>query len=143
MKIRYKHRDPETIDNILHTCRTIAVVGLSSKTTRAGYYVPAYIQRQGYRIIPVNPGLSEALGEKAYPDLKSIPEPVDLVLLFRRSEAVPPFIDDAIQIGAKAVWMQQGIIHIEASEKAQEAGLMVVMNACIMVEHRLRKIPTA
>lgn len=143
MKIRYKHRDPETIDNILHTCRTIAVVGLSSKTTRAGYYVPAYIQRQGYRIIPVNPGLSEALGEKAYPDLKSIPEPVDLVLLFRRSEAVPPFIDDAIQIGAKAVWMQQGIIHIGASEKAQEAGLMVVMNACIMVEHRLRKIPTA
>ena len=143
MKIRYKHRDPETIDNILHTCRTIAVVGLSSKTTRAGYYVPAYIQRQNYRIIPINPGLSEALGEKAYPDLKSIPEPVDLVLLFRRSEAVPPIIDDAIQIGAKAVWMQQGIIHIGASEKAQEAGLMVVMNACIMVEHRLRKIPTA
>ncbi len=141
MKIRYKHRDPESIDKILHSCRTIAVVGLSSKTTRAGYYVPAYMQRQGYRIIPVNPGLSEALGEKAYPDLKSIPEPVDLVLLFRRSEAVPPFVEDAIQIGVKAVWMQQGIINIDASEKAQEAGLMVVMNACLMVEHRRGNIP--
>ncbi len=143
MKIRYKHRDPETIESILQTCRTIAVVGLSSKPNRAGYYVPAYMQRHGYRIIPVNPALSEVLGEVAYPDLKSVPEPVDLVLLFRRSEAVPPFAEDAIQIGAKAVWMQQGIINIEASEAAKEAGLMVVMNACLMVEHRLRKVPAA
>jgi predicted CoA-binding protein len=87
----------------------------------------------------VNPNLDQALGEKVYPDLPSIPEPVDLVLIFRRSEAVPPFVDQAIEIGAKAVWMQQGIIHAEAGEKAQQAGLDVVMNDCIMVEHRRRR----
>lgn len=139
MKICYKYSDPEIIGKILSTCRTIAVVGLSSKTMRAGYYVPAYLQVQGYRIIPVNPNLTETLGEKAYPDLKSILEPIDLVLLFRHSEAVPPIVEDAIQIGSKAVWMQQGIINIEAAEKARGAGLDVVMNTCIMVEHRRRK----
>jgi predicted CoA-binding protein len=126
----------ETIEQLLTTVKTIAVVGLSSKRERAGYYVPAYLQSQGYRIIPVNPYLESALGEQAYPDLLSIPEPVDLVLLFRRSEAVPPSVEEAIQIGAKAVWMQAGIVNEAAAEKARQAGLAVVMDACMMVQHR-------
>lgn len=138
MTVRYPHKDPQTIQKILSECRTIAVVGLSSQPEKAGYYVPAYLQSQGYRIIPVNPYLSEALGEKAYASLLDIPEAVDLVLIFRRSEAVPPFVDQAIQIGAKAVWMQLGILHPEAAEKARQAGLLVVMNACMLVEHRNR-----
>jgi predicted CoA-binding protein len=125
-----------TIEAILETTKTIAVVGLSSQPGRAGYYVPAYLQKQGYRIIPVNPYLEEALGEKAYPDLPSVPEPVDLVLLFRRSEAIPPFVDEAIEMGAKSVWMQLGIAHEAAAEKARQAGLAVVMDACMLVEHR-------
>ncbi|MGD8634665.1 MAG: CoA-binding protein [Anaerolineales bacterium] len=136
MKLRYKYKDPKTIDKILENYKTIAVVGLSSRESRAGYYVPVYMQRQGYRIIPVNPYIKDALGEKSYPDLESIPEEVDLVLLFRRSEAVPPFVEDAIEIGAKAVWMQQGIVNLPAAERAIQAGLDVVMSACIMVEHR-------
>ena len=112
------------------------MVGLSSQIDRAGFYVPAYLQDQGYQIIPVNPYLDETLGEKAYPTLTAIQEPVDLVLIFRRSEAVPPFVDQAIQIGAKAVWMQLGIVNVDAASKAKEAGLEVVMSACMMVEHR-------
>lgn len=126
----------ETIKHILETAQTIAVVGLSSDESRAGYYVPAYLQEHGYRIIPVNPYLDDALGEKAYPDLKSVPEPVDLVLIFRRPEAVPPFVGDAIDIGAKAVWMQLGIVNRPAAERARAAGLEVVMDACMLVEHR-------
>jgi predicted CoA-binding protein len=126
----------ETIKHILGTAHTIAVVGLSSDESRAGYYVPAYLQMHGYRIIPVNPYLDDALGEQAYPDLKSIPEPVDLVLIFRRPEAVPPFVDDAIDIGANAVWMQLGIVNRPAAERARAAGLQVVMDACMLVEHR-------
>lgn len=128
----------DTIDRLLRTVETIAVVGLSSEERRAGYYVPAYLQRQGYRIIPVNPYLDEALGEEAYPNLHAIPQEVDLVLLFRRSEAVPPIVEQAIEIGAPAVWMQSGIVNQEAAERAREAGLDVVMNACMMVEHRRR-----
>ncbi|UCH60457.1 MAG: CoA-binding protein [Anaerolineales bacterium] len=136
MEIRYKYKDPETIADILRNCQTLAVVGLSSHKDRAGYYVPAYMQSKGYRIIPVNPHLSQALGERAFPDLHSVPELVDLVLIFRRSEAVPPFVEHAIQIGAKAIWMQLGIVNPPAAQAAQQAGLKVVMNACIMVEHR-------
>ncbi|HSF80726.1 MAG TPA: CoA-binding protein [Anaerolineales bacterium] len=136
MEIRYKYKDPQTIQDILRTCRTQAVVGLSSQKDRAGYYVPAYMQSQGYRIIPVNPYLSQTLEEQAYPDLGSVPEPVDLVLIFRRSEAVPPFVEAAIQIGARAIWMQLGIVNLPAAQAARQAGLQVVMNACIMVEHR-------
>jgi len=128
--------DPQVIDEILRNSRTIAVVGLSSKTDRPGHYVPAYLQHHGYRIIPGNPGLEEALGEKAYPDLGSIPEHVDLVLLFQRSENVPPFVDEAIRIGAQAVWMQSGIFNHAAAQRATEAGLKVVQDACMMVEHR-------
>jgi hypothetical protein len=121
---------------ILHQHKTIAVVGLSSRQSRAGFFVPSYMQKAGYRIIPVNPHIEEALGEKAYPDLLSIPEGVDLVLIFRRSEFVTPVVEQAIEIGAKAVWMQLGIINEEAARKADEAGLLVVMDACAMVEHR-------
>jgi predicted CoA-binding protein len=131
-----RKNDQKTILNILNTMRRIAVVGLSSQPERPGYYVPAYLQQHGYRILPVNPYLSEALGEKAYPDLLSIAEPVDLVLLFRRSEAIPPFVDQAIQIGAKAVWMQLGITNEQAAERARKAGLEVVMDRCMLVEHR-------
>jgi uncharacterized protein len=126
----------ETIRHILETSRTIAVVGLSSRPDRAGFYVPAYLQKFGYRIIPVNPHLKEALGEKAYPDLLALTEPVDLVLIFQRSEAVPPFVDQAIQIGARAIWMQLGIRNQPAAEKARQAGLEVVMDACMLVEHQ-------
>jgi len=130
------YQDQDTIEHILSTCKVIAVVGLSAEWDKPGYYVPEYLQSQGYRIIPVNPNLNTALGEKAYPDLTSLPESVDLVLLFRRSEAVPPFVEQAIQIGARAVWMQLGIINPEAAQRAEQAGLKVVMNACMMVEHR-------
>lgn len=126
----------KTMRKIMKETQTIAVVGFSSRPTRAGYYVPAYLQQNGYRIIPVNPHLATALGEKAYARLTDIPEPVDLVLIFQRSENVPPFVDEAIQIGARAIWMQSGITHPDAAVKAQAAGLDVVQNACLMVEHR-------
>ncbi len=121
---------------ILEQVKVLAVVGLSRRESRPGYYVPAYMHAAGYRIIPVNPYLEEALGEKAYPDLVSIPEPVDMVVIFRRSEDVPPVVDDAIEIGAKVVWMQLGIINEEAATKARAAGLQVVMNSCIKIDHQ-------
>lgn len=133
------YQNETAINHILSTCKTIAVVGLSSQRDKAGYYVPEYLQSQGYRIVPVNPALEQALGEKVYPDLLAVPQPVDLVLIFRRSEAIPPFIDQAIQIGAKAVWIQLGIFNAEAAQKAEDAGLDVVMDACMMVEHRQRR----
>lgn len=126
----------ETKRRILERVKTLAVVGLSSKKQRPGYTVPAYMQQAGYRIIPVNPHLEEALGEKAYPDLSTVPDPVDLVLIFRRPEHVPPLAAQAIDIGAKVVWMQLGIVNEEAAARAREAGLEVVMDSCIMVEHR-------
>jgi len=124
------------IRKILDEARTIAVVGFSSNPAKAGYYVPAYLQKQGYRIIPVNPNLSEGLGEPAYPTLAGVPEPIDLVLVFQRSENVPPFVDEAIAVGARAVWLQLGIAHEAAAEKARAAGLDVVQDACMLVEHR-------
>jgi len=128
----------ELVERILEETETIAVVGMSSRRSRAGYYVPAYLQRQGYRIIPVNPYEEEILGEKVYPELEAVPEPVDLVLLFRRSDQVPPHVEEAIAIGADAVWMQSGIINEAAAQKARAAGLDVVMDRCMMVEHRRR-----
>ena len=127
-----------SIDRILNETKSIAVVGFSRRPNRAGYYVPVYLQAQGYRIIPVNPYLDHALGETAYPDLASITADVDLVLIFQRSENVPPFVDQAIDIGARSVWMQAGIANETAAAKAREAGLDVVQNACMMVEHRTR-----
>jgi predicted CoA-binding protein len=123
-------------EKIMAGTKRIAVVGLSSSPYRAGYYVPAYLQQQGYRIIPVNPYLDQSLGEKAYPDLASIPEPVDLVLIFQRSEKVRPFVEQAIDIGAKAVWLQLGIRDDEALRLAEAAGLDAVQDACMMVDHR-------
>jgi predicted CoA-binding protein len=120
---------------IMEDCRTIAVVGLSSRPSRAGYTVPAYLKRVGYRVIPVNPNLTEAMGERAYPDLLSVPEPVDLVLIFRRPEHILPIVEDAIQIGARAIWMQLGIVNEEAAALARAAGLDVVMDACMAVDH--------
>jgi predicted CoA-binding protein len=124
------------ISEILHSCRTIAVVGLSSKRFRPSYGVAEYLKRSGYRIIPVNPNETEVLGERSYPDLESIPEPVDLVDIFRRSEYVPEIVETAIRIGAKAVWMQEGVIHEAAAQRAEEAGLAVVMDRCILKDHR-------
>ncbi len=126
------------IRKILAEAKTIAVVGFSSNRAKAGYYVPAYLQKQGYRIIPVNPNLSEGLGEPAYPALAEVPEPIDLVLVFQRSENVPPFVDEAIAVGARAVWLQLGIAHEAAAEKARAAGLDVVQDACMLVEHQRR-----
>jgi predicted CoA-binding protein len=128
----------ETVATLLDNTHTIAVVGLSSRPERAGQYVPAYLQRHGYRIIPVNPHLTQALGERAYAQLTDIPQAVDLVLIFQRSENVPPFVDQAIAIGAKAVWMQSGIAHEAAAAKARAAGLQVVQDRCMMVELRRR-----
>ncbi len=126
----------DTVRHILKNTKTIAVVGFSSYQGKAGYYVPAYLHDQGYLIYPVNPHIESGLGQKAYPDLDSLPVQPDLVLIFRRSSAVPPFVDQAIEIGAKAVWMQLGIINVPAANKARAAGLDVVMDACMMVEHR-------
>jgi uncharacterized protein len=124
------------ISEILHTSRTIAVVGLSGKRYRPSYGVAEYLKRAGYRIIPVNPMETSVLGEQSYPDLDSVPEPIDLVDIFRRSEFVPEIVDAAIRKGAKAIWMQEGVIHEAAAARAEAAGLAVVMDRCILKDHR-------
>lgn len=121
---------------LLAESKTIAVVGLSNDVFRASHGVAAYMQEQGYRIIPVNPNETEVLGEKSYPDLLAVPVPVDIVDVFRRSEFVPDVMDQAIRIGAKALWMQEGVQHAEAAAKGRAAGLIVVENLCILREHR-------
>ena len=121
---------------ILQSARTIAVVGLSGKRYRPSYGVAEYLKRSGYRIIPVNPEEAEVLGEKCYPDLDSVPGEIDVVDIFRRSEFVPEIVEAAIRKGAKAVWMQEGVIHEEAAQHAREAGLAVVMDRCILKDHR-------
>ncbi len=125
-----------TIPELLKTSHTIAVVGLSSKRFRPSYGVAEYMQRNGYRIIPVNPFEAVVLGERCYPDLESIPERVDIVDIFRRSEFVPEIVEAAIRIGARAVWMQEGVEHEEAARRARAAGLEVVMDRCILKDHR-------
>ena len=126
----------EEIARLLRAARTVAVVGLSDKPDRDSYQVAAYLQERGYRIIPVNPAVREVLGEKAYARLRDVPEKIDLVDVFRKPEAVPDVVDEAIAVGAKAVWMQEGIVHNAAADKARAAGLQVVMNRCILKEHR-------
>jgi predicted CoA-binding protein len=126
----------ESIAALLRSAHTIAVVGLSNKRWRPSYGVSEYMQRAGYRIIPVNPELSEVLGEKCYPQLESIVEPIDIVNIFRRSDQVPEIVESAIRVKAKAVWMQEGVIHEEAAAKARAAGLTVVMDRCLLKEHR-------
>ena len=124
------------VADILASARTIAVVGLSHKRYRPSHGVAEYLKRAGYRIIPVNPYETEVLGERSYPDLDAIPEPVDIVDIFRRSEFVPEIVEAAIRKGAKLVWMQEGVIHEEAAERARQAGLAVVMDRCILKDHR-------
>ena len=128
--------DDQMMKEILSSTKTIASVGLSSNTEKESYWIVSYLIEQGYRIIPVNPTADEILGEKAYPDLESVPETIDVVQVFRRPEDVPPVVDSAIKVGAKVVWMQEGIVNEEAAQKAREAGLQVVMDACMRVTHR-------
>ncbi len=123
------------IAEILNTARTIAVVGLSNKRYRPSFGVAQYMQRAGYRIIPVNPFESEVLGERAWPDLDAVPEPVDIVDIFRRPEFVPEIVEAAIRKGAKVIWMQEGVVHEEAARRAEAAGLEVVMDRCILKDH--------
>lgn len=129
----------DAVAHILRNAKTIAVVGLSSNPLRASNEVAAYLKAAGYRIIPVNPNEREVLGEKAYARLEDIPEPVDIVDVFRRSEEVPRVADSAIGIKAKVLWMQLGIENSQAAEKARAAGLAVVENACLLVEHKRRR----
>jgi predicted CoA-binding protein len=124
------------ISELLHTSRTIAVVGLSSKRFRPSYGVAEYLQRSGYRIIPVNPGEIEVLGERSYPDLDSVSEVIDIVDIFRRPDFVPEIVEAAIRKRAKLVWMQEGVSHSAAARRAEEAGLAVVMDRCILKDHR-------
>jgi len=128
--------DFRLIEELLRTARTIAVVGLSSKKFRPSYGVSEYMKRAGYRIIPVNPNETEVLGEKAYSSLAEIPEKVDIVDIFRRSEFVPEIVEEAIRAGARSVWMQEGVIHEEAARRARDAGLIVIMDRCILKDHR-------
>jgi predicted CoA-binding protein len=123
-------------ENLLRNAKTIAVVGLSSRRSRPSYGVSEYMQSRGYRIIPVNPNETEILGEKVFRSLDEIPEHVDIVDIFRRPECVPEIVDAAIRIGAKGVWMQEGVVNDEAAGKARAAGLEVVMDRCILKEHR-------
>src|ERR1700730_1574666 len=128
--VRLEINSKQTISKILDECRTIAVVGLSSDPKRPSHGVASYMQRRGYRIIPVNPNETEVLGEKAYPSLADVPEKIDLVDIFRRSAEAGQAVDEAIAIGAKAVWLQEGVIDEAAAQRALDAGLLVVMDRC-------------
>jgi uncharacterized protein len=130
------HSDP--IRDLLAQAKTIAVVGLSDNPLRPSHGVSAYMQAQGYKIIPVNPAIEEALGEKSYPSLTDVPEKIDLVNIFRRPEFVDEVVDQAIQRKVPAVWMQEEVINEAAATKARNAGLFVVMDRCILKEHRAR-----
>ena len=129
------NEDINTLRRILKQGKTIAVVGLSANWWRPSYFAAKYMQEHGYRIIPVNPQYREVLGEKCYANLRDIPEPVDVVDCFRRSEDIGPIADEAIAIGAKVLWLQLGVINHEAAEKARKAGLDVVMDRCVKIEH--------
>jgi len=129
-------RDP--ITNLLERCKTLAVVGLSSKPSRPSCGVAAYMQSRGYRIIPVNPNESSVLGERCYPSLDQVPEPFDAVVIFRQPQHVPAIVETAIRRGARVIWMQEGVTHDEAAERARSAGLDVVQDRCILKEHAKR-----
>jgi predicted CoA-binding protein len=124
------------LKDILLSTKTIASVGLSGNQEKESYWIASYLKDQGYHVIPVNPTATEILGEKAYPNLESVPEKIDVVQVFRRPEDVPPVVDAAIKAGAKVVWMQEGIVPEEAAQKARQAGLQVVMDACMRATHR-------
>ena len=124
------------IKHILETSKAIAIVGLSDKPERDSYHVAAYLQSQGFRIVPVNPIVASVLGERSYASVTDIPDPVDVVDIFRKPEAVGPVVDEAIAAGARVVWMQLGVVNQAAAEVARAAGLEVVMDRCLKVEHR-------
>ena len=130
--------EKKEIRRILENCRTVAVVGISPKEDRPSYEVAFYLKSKGYRIIPVRPDGEEILGEKVYRQLAEIPEEVevDVIDIFRKSEDVPPVVEEAIKRGAKVIWMQEGVIHLEAAAKAEKAGLKVVMDRCMKKEHQ-------
>jgi hypothetical protein len=123
-------------EEILNSSRVIAMVGLSPRTERPSYQVASYLKEQGYRIVPVNPTAKKILGRVCYSNLSAVPEAVDVVAIFRCSEEVPGIVEEAIEVGAKAVWMQEGVINEEAAARAREAGLMVVMDRCMLKEHQ-------
>ena len=127
--------DIAALRRILNTHKRVAIVGLSADWSRPSFFTAKYLLERGFEVIPVNPKYAEILGQECYPDLQSIPTPVDFVDLFQKAERVPPFVDAAIAIGAKVVWMQLGIIHREAAQKARDAGLEVVMDRCMKIEY--------
>ena len=129
---------PDPIFELLQQAKTIAVVGLSDRPLRPSHGVSAYMQSHGYRIIPVNPTITEALGEKSYPSLLEVPYKVDIVNIFRRPEFVEQIVDQTIQLKIPAVWMQEEVINVKAAEKARRAGIFVIMDRCILKEHRAR-----
>lgn len=130
--------EADRITELLKTAKTIAVVGLTDSPLRPSYGVSHYMLTRGYRIIPVNPNITDWMGEKAYASLLDVPEKIDIVNVFRRTQAVPGVVEQAIQIKAPAIWMQEGVVHEEAAEKARQAGIFVVMDSCILKEHRKR-----
>ncbi len=130
-----RYQDPLAIQRLLHTARTIAIVGLSRNELRASYFVGYYLQRHGYRVIPVNPREQEILGEKSYPSLLEIPEPVDIVNVFRAPDALPGIARDAVATGAGALWCQFGVINAEGARIAEDGGVTVIMDRCLKVEH--------
>ena len=132
---REKFQNTKLIRHILGTAEAIAIVGLSTESTKASNMVASYLQDEGYRIIPVNPRATEILGEECYPDLRAIPFPIDVVDIFRPASEIPDIVQDAIDIGAKAVWMQLRLVDIPSAEKAQQAGLDVVVDKCMKMEH--------
>ncbi len=129
-------KDDEIMKAILSSAKTVASVGISGNREKVSNSVGAYLLEKGYRLIPVNPTADEILGRKSYPDLESVPEAIDVVQVFRRPEDVPPVVESAIRVGAKVVWMQEGIVNEEAAQRAREAGLQVVMDACMRAVHQ-------
>ena len=132
------HPHTDSIRDLLQRSKTIAVVGLSDSPMRPSYGVSAYMQSHGYKIIPVNPTIAETLGAKSYPALGSVPEKIDIVNIFRRPQYVEEVVDQAIELKVPAVWMQEGVIHQKAAEKAEKAGIFVLMDLCILKEHKAR-----
>lgn len=134
----HERSESERITELLKTARTIAVVGLTNTPMRPSYGVSHYMQARGYRIIPVNPNIKDWEGQKAYASLLDVPEKIDIVNVFRRSDAVPEVVEQAIQLKVPVIWMQEGVVHEAAAEKARQAGIFVVMDRCILKEHRRR-----
>jgi predicted CoA-binding protein len=130
--------EAERITELLKSAKTIAVVGLSDSPLRTSYGVSEYMQSRGYRMVPVNPAITESLGQKSYASMLDVPEKIDIVNIFRRSESVPEIVEQAIQLKVPAIWMQEGVIHEAAAEKARQAGIFVVMDRCILKEHLAR-----